>query len=138
MAIGRDVRKAAIKAIAITKVTLGAILSRIRDTCEDVRIAVYDRLTGPVKVRHLTAAQRQQVLQGVTDRCVLGVDSPGYFPKMWRVAQINKGGSSLHQVAMYMAYSREWGCITPSQPARCRGKRETLHLSIERAIFFRP
>lgn len=65
----RDVRKAVLENIAISKVTLPHIIERTRDSKDDVRQAAYEKLASQVPMKKLTIAQRISLLKhGLFDR----------------------------------------------------------------------
>jgi len=64
-----EVRKAAIKAVVITKSSLKAVLQRTRDAKDDVRAAAYERLGLHVHIKMLSISQRVTLLtDGLNDR----------------------------------------------------------------------
>jgi condensin complex subunit 3 len=65
----REVRKAVLNSIAITKTTLPHIIKRIRDVASEVRKQAFVILLQKIKINSLTIAQRTEIVKnGLNDR----------------------------------------------------------------------
>ena len=63
------VRKAIVRCIGATKITLPHVLKRTLDVDENVRKAAYKFIADKVHIRSLTIARREEIIRrGLTDR----------------------------------------------------------------------